>query len=155
MKRGCNFLSVRLVAGAVAIGVVLASPVLMRDKGLAQDKELAQYKGLAQADNKQTFPDVINVTVKPTGIDLFDFDVTMTSPYDTAQRYADAFRVAGADGKVFGERVLLHDHADEQPFTRDLSRVRIPVGVKVVIVQGRDQVSGYGGRAVTVTLPGR
>jgi hypothetical protein len=52
-------------------------------------------------------------------------------------------------------RVLLHDHKDEQPFTRELIGVRIPAGVRQVVVQGRDQISGYGGRAMTVALPGR
>ncbi len=87
--------------------------------------------------------------------DAFDFDVTVSSPYDTPQRYADAFRVLGKDGKVYGERILLHDHASEQPFTRDLQGVRIPRGVRVVVVQARDMQHGYGGRTVDVALPGR
>jgi hypothetical protein len=81
--------------------------------------------------------------------------VTVSSPYDTADRYADGFRVAGADGRVYGERKLLHDHAAEQPFTRDLHNVAIPAGVKTVIVQARDRKFGYGGRTVEVNLPGR
>lgn len=101
------------------------------------------------------FPDVINVKVRASGVDRFDFDVTMTSPYDTPKRYADAFRVSGKDGTHFGERILLHDHADEQPFTRELYGVKIPAGVKTVIVQGRDMKSGYGGKAIEIALPGR
>ncbi len=107
------------------------------------------------AAQEAKFPDVVAVSVQPRGGDSFDFDVTMTSPYDTARRYADAFRVSGPDGKEYGVRVLLHDHKDEQPFTRELTGVRIPAGVRQVVVQGRDQVSGYGGRAMTVALPGR
>jgi hypothetical protein len=103
----------------------------------------------------QTHPDVVGVKVLARGADTFDFDVTVSSPYDTAQRYADAFRVVGKDGKVFGERILLHDHADEQPFTRDLHGVRIPPGVRVVIVQARDRKHGYGGKTAEVVLPGR
>ncbi|MCL4744475.1 MAG: hypothetical protein KJZ83_03570 [Burkholderiaceae bacterium] len=105
--------------------------------------------------SKQRFPDVIAVSVQARGADSFDFDVTVSSPYDSAQRYADAFRAMGKDGKVFGERVLLHDHAGEQPFTRDLHGVRIPRGVRVVVVQARDQKHGYGGKTVDVALPGR
>lgn len=111
--------------------------------------------GWAQTPVAPKFPDVVGVKVKPRGADSFDFDVTMTSPYDSAKRYADAFRVMAPDGRVLGERVLLHDHADEQPFTRELDQVRIPAGITSVIVQGRDQVSGYGGRTMSVTLPGR
>jgi hypothetical protein len=101
------------------------------------------------------FPDVVGVKVQARGGDAFDFDVTMTSPYDTAERYADAFRVVGPDGKEYGVRVLLHDHKDEQPFTRELTGVRIPADVRQVTVQGRDQRSGYGGRTMAVALPGR
>jgi hypothetical protein len=83
------------------------------------------------------------------------FNVTVSSPYDTPQRYADAFRVVAKDGTVYGERKLFHDHADEQPFTRDLHGVSIPVGTRTVVVQARDQKYGYGGNTVEVNLPGR
>lgn len=104
---------------------------------------------------EQQFADIVAVKVQPRGAGKFDFDVTVSSPYDTAQRYADAFRVMGKDGKVYGERKLLHDHATEQPFTRDLYGVGIPAAVKSVVVQARDQKYGYGGKTVEVTLSGR
>jgi hypothetical protein len=81
--------------------------------------------------------------------------VTISSPYDTPERYADAFRVVGKDGRVYGERVLLHDHADEQPFTRDLYGVTMPSGVRTLVVQARDKKYGYGGKTVEVALPGQ
>jgi len=110
----------------------------------------------AQAsDSAQKYPNVVSVKVLSSGADTFNFDVTVSSPYDTAQRYADAFRVMGKDGKVFGERKLLHDHADEQPFTRDLYFVKIPQGIRMVVVQARDQQYGYGGKTVELALPGR
>lgn len=103
----------------------------------------------------QNFPDVLAATVNAAGANVFDFDVTVSSPYDTAQRYADAFRVSSTDGVVFGERKLLHDHQHEQPFTRDLYGVRIPAGIRAVVIQARDQQFGYGGKSVEVALPGR
>jgi len=103
----------------------------------------------------QEYPEVLAAEVRASGDDRFDFDVTLSSPYDTPQRYADAFRVMSKDGSVFGERALFHDHASEQPFTRDLYGVRIPRGVRTVLVQGRDRQFGYGGRTVEATLPGR
>lgn len=103
----------------------------------------------------QKYPDVLTAKVHSSGPETFDFDVTVSSPYDTPQRYADAIRVMGHDGTVYGERKLMHDHADEQPFTRDVYRVKIPKGVLVVVVQGRDQQFGYGGKTIEVTLPGR
>jgi hypothetical protein len=103
----------------------------------------------------QKYPDVVAVKVRATGADTFDFDVTVSSLYDTPQRYADAFRVLGHDGTIYGERKLLHDHAGEQPFTRDLYGVKIPRAVRTVIVQARDRRFGYGGTSVEVALPGR
>lgn len=103
----------------------------------------------------QKYPDVVSARVQPRAADTFDFDVTVSSPYDTPQRYADAFRVMGKDGVVFGERKLLHDHGGEQPFTRDLYGVKIPPGIRAVVIQARDQQYGYGGKTVEVVLPGR
>lgn len=104
---------------------------------------------------EQRHPDVVDVRVRARGNGVFDFDVTISSPYDTPQRYADAFRVTDGAGRVLGERILWHDHADEQPFTRDLYGVRVPPDITEVVVQARDQRHGYGGRTMRVGLPGR
>ena len=128
-------------AGAVVVAVTIA------------------MTGITSAQTKssegQKYPDVVDVKVKARGENRFDFDVTLSSPYDTPQRYADAIRVMSVAGTPYAERVLLHDHADEQPFTRDLQGVSIPPGVRAVVVQGRDQKFGYGGRTMRVGLPGR
>lgn len=109
----------------------------------------------AESDSVQRYPDVIEVNVRATGDDRFTFQVTLSSPYDTPQRYADAFRVMTSNDTTLGVRELLHDHASEQPFTRSLTGVTVPSGVSQVIVQGRDQQYGYGGDTMTVVLPGR
>ena len=127
--------------GAIA-AIVTAAMVTMA---------LAQSKG----SEGQKYPDVVGVKAQARGENRFDFDVMISSPYDTPQRYADAFRVMSADGLVYGELKLLHDHANEQPFTRGLSGVSIPAGVRVVVVQARDQRFGYGGKTVQVALPRR
>jgi hypothetical protein len=111
--------------------------------------------GGALSAEPQRYPDVVSAKVQQRAPDTFDFDVTVSSPYDTPTRYADAFRVMGQDGVVFGERKLLHDHGNEQPFTRDLHGVSIPPGLRVVVIQARDQQYGYGGKTVEVVLPGR
>jgi hypothetical protein len=115
---------------------------------------LVSVMALAQADTRK-YPDVINVSVTQTGDARYRFDVTLSSPYDSPERYADAFRVKTAEGQTLGVRELLHHHANEQPFTRSLNNVEIPDGIGEVIVQGRDQTYGYGGAAKSVALPGR
>lgn len=114
---------------------------------------LSAWPALAQ---EQKFPDVVGVQVAARSAGVFDFDVTVSSPYDTPKRYADGFRAMSEDGRtVYGVRPLGHDHAGEQPFTRGLYGVAIPQGVRQVVIQARDQLHGWGGRTRTVVLPGR
>lgn len=101
------------------------------------------------------FPDVVSAKVRAAGKGRFDFDVTISSPYDSPRRYADGFRVVAPSGDVLGERTLWHDHQDEQPFTRDLHGVVVPAGIRSVRIQARDQKSGYGGKSIEVVLPVR
>jgi transcription initiation factor TFIIIB Brf1 subunit/transcription initiation factor TFIIB len=100
----------------------------------------------------QQHPDVIDVVVEEESVGVFMFTVTMSSPYDTPERYADGWRIVGPDGTVYGEHTLTHDHANEQPFTRTQSGVAIPAGVDEVTVEGRDLEHGYGGETVTVAV---
>lgn len=98
------------------------------------------------------YPDVIGAEVRQ-GSETLSFEATISSPYDTPGRYADAFRIVGDDGIVYGVRELLHDHANEQPFTRSLGGVEIPETVQSVTVEARDQVYGWGGETVAIDLP--
>lgn len=110
--------------------------------------------GIHPASAEQKYPDVVSVQVHERSPDTFDFDVTVSSPYDTPDRYADGIRALDEHGTVLGVRKLWHDHADEQPFTRDLYGVHIPTGIHRVVIQARDQHYGYGGKTVTIPLPG-
>lgn len=103
-------------------------------------------------DVEELFPDVLDATATIDGDGSWTFAATLSSPYDTAERYADAWRVVGPDGEVYGIRELTHDHASEQPFTRSHSGIEIPDDVQTVTVEGRDQVSGWGGATVEVEL---
>ncbi|MEM1161534.1 MAG: hypothetical protein AAGJ28_11415 [Pseudomonadota bacterium] len=80
------------------------------------------------------------------------FDVTVRHADTGWEHYADAWRVVGPDGTVYGTRTLYHPHVDEQPFTRSLSGVAIPAGVTQVAVESHDSVHGWGGAKVSVTL---
>ena len=105
----------------------------------------------AASGSEQQFPDIVEVAVTPEG-DTFRFDVTVSSPYDTPERYADAWRIVAPDGTELGVRELTHDHAAEQPFTRSLTDVVIPLEVDEVTVEGRDLVNGWGGATLTATI---
>lgn len=131
--------SLTIFMGLAMVGLTMAGEAIAQAKGTENQK----------------YPDVVNVKVTPSGVNRFNFDVKISSPYDTPQRYADAFRVMSAEGVVYGERKLLHDHADEQPFERDLYDVVIPAGIRSVVVQARDQKYGYGGKTLRVDLPRR
>ncbi|MEO7245295.1 MAG: hypothetical protein ABIX12_09130 [Rubrivivax sp.] len=141
-------------------GVVRDLPIRRRTiivpLGLALWYPMTTLRAAAPDASAQRFPDVVGVKVSAAAADRFQFDVTVSSPYDSARRYADGIRVrSAADGTVYGERALLHDHANEQPFTRDVSAVRVPAAVTHVVVEARDREFGYGGRTVRVRLPGR
>jgi len=95
---------------------------------------------------------VVRATVSKTG-DTWRFDVTVSHADTGWEHYADAWRVVGPDGTVYGTRKLYHPHVDEQPFTRSLSGVAIPPGVRTVTIEARDSVHGWGATTVQVTLP--
>lgn len=107
----------------------------------------------ATLEAAQAHPDVIEAVAMPDGEGTFTFEVTLSSRYDSNERYADAWRIKGEDGRVFGVRELTHPHANEQPFTRSLRGVEIPDGVSVVIVEGRDLINGWGGDTFELMLP--
>ncbi len=102
--------------------------------------------------DEQRFPDVVDVDVDRSADGTARFDVTVSSPYDTPERYADAWRIVGPDGVELGVRELAHDHANEQPFTRSLDGVAIPADVARVTVEARDSTHGWGGATVDVDL---
>ena len=108
----------------------------------------------APSQAEQPFPDVVEAGVTSDG-DRFTVTATVSSPYDTEDRYADAFRVLGPEEQVLGVRELTHPHPDEQPFTRSLRGLVIPEEVTSVTVQARDLENGWGGHTVTAGVPGR
>lgn len=101
---------------------------------------------------EQRFPDVIDATGEQVA-GTWTISATLSSPYDTPERYADAWRVIGPDGTVYGERILAHDHAGEQPFTRSESGIEIPDDIAEVVIEGRDLEYGYGGATFALVLP--
>jgi len=98
--------------------------------------------------------DVVDVKIRMTGKDTFSFDVTVRHADEGWKHYADKWDVVAPDGTVLGTRTLYHPHVDEQPFTRSLSGVKITDSIKEVTVRAHDSVHKYGGKTMTVAIPG-
>lgn len=93
----------------------------------------------------QLHPEVVDAVFEQADDGSWTVAVTLSSPYDSPERYADAWRVTSIGGTtMYGIRELTHDHADEQPFTRSQSGIEIPLTEKTVLVQGRDLENGWG-----------
>lgn len=97
--------------------------------------------------------DVIKVDAKKLNKNTYKFSVTVFHKDTGWKHYANKWDITGEDGTVFGTRILHHPHVNEQPFTRSLSDVVIPAGVKTVIVRAHDSVHKYGGKVITLKLP--
>ena len=81
------------------------------------------------------------------------FDVTVEHRDEGWDHYADLWQVVHPETlELYGERVLLHPHDNEQPFTRSQSGIVIPDGQTLVLVRARCQVHGFGGGGVLVDL---
>ncbi|MDD9875908.1 MAG: hypothetical protein OXR84_00540 [Magnetovibrio sp.] len=98
---------------------------------------------------------VLDATVTANGDGSYSFSATVRHGDTGWKHYADKFEVLGPDGKVLGTRVLYHPHVDEQPFTRSLGRVQIPIGVTEVTIRAHDKVHGDGKRTFKLKLPPR
>lgn len=99
--------------------------------------------------------DVIKVEVVEASAGKYDFHVTVRHDDAGWDHYANVWQVIGPDGAMLDERVLLHPHDNEQPFTRSLMGVAIPGDVETVTVRAGDSVHEFGGEEISVTLPGR
>jgi hypothetical protein len=99
--------------------------------------------------------DVVKVAVTESAPGAFRFDVSVRHDDKGWDHYANAWQVLGPDGSLLGERVLLHPHKTEQPFTRSLGGVAIPSEIRTVIIRARDSVHDFGGKEMSVDLPGR
>jgi len=100
-------------------------------------------------------PSVLDVTVSANADGTYAFHATVAHRDEGWKHYANKWEIVTPDNKVIGERVLFHPHVDEQPFTRSLSRVAVPIGTAEVTVRAFCIVTGVGTRTFTVKLPPR
>ena len=96
--------------------------------------------------------DVIEARATNTG-KTWRFDVTVRHGDTGWDHYVTRWEVVGPDGTKFGERVLLHPHEHEQPFTRSQNGITVPDDVKKVTVRAYDNVHHLGGVEMQVNLP--
>lgn len=101
----------------------------------------------------ERFPDVIGAELAAEVGGTYSIAVTISSPYDSPDQYADGWRVLTPEDVELGSHTLGHDHAGEQPFTRTQYDLAIPSDVSEIIVEGRDTQNGYGGETVTAQVP--
>ncbi|MFW5933172.1 MAG: hypothetical protein ACOCT8_00415 [Actinomycetota bacterium] len=141
-----------LRASGLLLSVALVIVGCGSDLDGQQDQQEQEEGQDGQAGDEQRYPDVVAAELEPTE-DAWRLSATISSPYDTPDRYADAFRAITPDGEELGVRELLHDHAGEQPFTRSLDGLEIPDDVDRIVVEGRDLDHGWGGETVTITVP--
>ena len=97
--------------------------------------------------------DVIKVVAEEEVGGTWRFQVTVRHADQGWDHYADRWDVVAPDGSLLGTRTLLHPHVDEQPFTRSLSGVEIPLDVTSVTIRAGDSVHKYGGHEMVVELP--
>lgn len=116
----------------------------------ADEAKDAAQNAASNADQKH--PDILDAELSGSDGE-YRISVTVSSPYDSPERYADGWRVLDEDGNVLAEHELGHDHANEQPFTRSRGPFEIPNNVNEITVEGHDQEHGYGGATVTIEVP--
>lgn len=100
--------------------------------------------------------DVIGATARQADDGTWSIEVSMRCEDRNATYFCDRFEILTPDARVLGVRRLLHDHADEQPFTRELQGVNVPNGFPHgVLIRGHHNVRGYDGATLELDLPTR
>ena len=97
--------------------------------------------------------DVVDVSVKQTGKNVYSFSIGVRHADEGWSHYADKWDVVAPDGTVLGTRILHPPHVNEQPFTRSLSAVAIAINISEVEVAARDSVRGFCGAPLIVEVP--
>lgn len=96
--------------------------------------------------------EIIAATARKSG-NAWTFSVTLKHADTGWDHYANLWQVRAPGGDLLGERVLLHPHVNEQPFTRSLSGVSVPDGMNEVIIRAGDTVHGIAQQEFKLKLP--
>ena len=98
--------------------------------------------------------DVVAVEFTRNDTGVYRFSVSVLHDDEGWRHYADRWEVVTPQNEVIATRVLAHPHENEQPFTRSLSGVNIPAGMKQVRVRAHCSEHAFGGKEAMVELEG-
>lgn len=124
----------------------------MRFRGMSVIGAPLLLAALLVAPAKAGDVEIVEASARQSG-STWTFSVTLKHGDTGWDHYADLWQVFTPDGKLLGERVLLHPHVEEQPFTRSLSGVAIPDGIDEVVIRARDSVHGVADQEYRLVLP--
>ena len=96
--------------------------------------------------------DIVAVEVERAGNQKYSFNVTVSHADQGWDHYANRWEIIAPDGEILAKRVLAHPHTNEQPFTRSLSGVKIPVDIHQITFRAHDSVHAYGGTTKRIVL---
>ncbi len=118
-------------------GIMLLSCNSLEDKEVLMDEDEVDLAKQAAV-----------VAVSITGSSgAYQFDVTVTSPDEGCDHYADWWEVMDSDSSLVYRRVLGHSHVDEQPFSRSGGPIEIEID-DLVFIRAHMSNIGYGSRAL-------
>ena len=99
------------------------------------------------------YAQVKSVRIEKSARGTYAFHVTVRHNDEGWDHYADLWQVIDTvTGTILGERVLLHPHENEQPFTRSQSGIVIPDGTAAITVRAKCTKHGYEGKQVKIDL---
>lgn len=87
-----------------------------------------------------------------TGGTYWSVNVTLKHEDTGWKHYADNWQIVDSEGKILADRVLFHPHVYEQPFTRSLENIHIPMSTKIVYIKAHDKVHGWTENRIIVDL---
>lgn len=96
--------------------------------------------------------EIVKVEAHQNNDKTWTFAVTLKHEDAGWDHYANEWQVIAPDNKVLATRTLYHPHVDEQPFTRNTSRVKIPTEMETVKIIAKDTVHGLSETAMQVNL---
>jgi len=104
-----------------------------------------------QADD----PEMLCAMAELQANSVYAFSVTLKHPDAGWSHYADGWDILDLNGKKIETRTLYHPHANNEPFTRSLANVKIPIGMNFVSIRANCSVDGPAQKLYRLELPPR